>query len=88
MVPIIVFLVKDFVLNRDKWIDGFKRKLLNPHEYLPDPSLKDPSRRKTPEEMEQDVQKDMEFKWNNLAIGIAILTKVHGICTFSSFLPR
>ena len=88
MVPIIVFLVKDFVLNRDKWIDGFKRKLLNPHEYLPDPSLKDPSRRKTPEEMEQDVQKDMEFKWKNLAIGIAILTKVHGIWSFISFLPR
>ena len=62
MVPIVVFLVKDFVLNRDKWIDGFKRKLLNPHEYLPDPSLKDPSRRKTPEEIEQYVQKDMEFK--------------------------
>ena len=76
MVPIVVFLVKDFVLNRDKWIDGFKRKLLNPHEYLPDPSLKDPSRRKTPEEIEQYVQKDMEFKWKNLASDIPILTKV------------
>ena len=60
MVPIIIFLVKDFVQNSDKWKKGFAKTFGNRIEYLPDPSSADPSRRKTNLEMEAAILKEVE----------------------------
>ena len=60
MVPIFVFLIKHFVKNPGKWVQGFKKKFANVIEYYPDPSYVDPSRRKTDMEMEAAIVKEME----------------------------
>lgn len=58
MFPIIVWLVKDFVYNYPAWIEGFKRKFGSLNELHPDPSMNDPSRRKSPEEIELEILKE------------------------------
>jgi len=58
MLPIVVFLVWDLVKNPTAWLEGFKNKFGNVIEYHPDPIMMDPSRRKSPEEMEIDIMKE------------------------------
>lgn len=60
MIPTIAWLVMNFVKNPQKWVDGFKSKLLNIHEYYPDPSYPDPSRRKSGREIETQILKEIE----------------------------
>ena len=55
MIPVFAWLLKDLILNPMGWFQGFKNKFTNPHEYHPDPSMVDPSRRKTPEETEEYI---------------------------------
>lgn len=58
MLPIIIFMVKDLIQNPSAWKEGFKNRLTNLHDYHPDPSRVDPSRRKSPEEMEMVIMKE------------------------------
>ena len=58
MVPIIVYMLLDFVRNPGKWASGFKNKLTNVVDLHPDPVRMDPSRRKTPEETEMTILKE------------------------------
>lgn len=57
MVPIIVYFVKDFIKNPQQWKNGLKKKLTSLVDYHPDPYRIDPSRRKSPEEVEIDILK-------------------------------
>jgi len=58
MVPIIIYMVIDLVRNPSKWKEGFKNKLTNVVDLHPDPVRMDPSRRRTPEEMEMVIMKE------------------------------
>ncbi|XP_057312121.1 sodium-dependent neutral amino acid transporter B(0)AT3-like isoform X2 [Hydractinia symbiolongicarpus] len=60
MIPTIAWLIMNFVKNPQKWVDGFKSKLSNIHEYYPDPSYPDPSRRKSGREIETQILKEIE----------------------------
>jgi len=60
MVPIIGFLVAHLIKNPSMWTAGFKKRFTNLIEYYPDPSSKDPSRRKNDREMEVDILKELE----------------------------
>ena len=60
MIPTIIWLVIDFAKSPSKWIQGFRSTFSNPHEYHPDPSYLDPSRRKSPEEVEIAILKETD----------------------------
>ena len=59
MVPIIVVLVLHAVRNPDKWIRGFKKTFSNPHNFLPDPCMLDPSRKRTSQEVEAAIMEEI-----------------------------
>ena len=59
MAPIVIWLVRDLIRNPSKWLQGFKKKLGNIHEYYPDPSYADPSRRKSGREIETEILKEI-----------------------------
>lgn len=60
MVPIVVLLLKHLIQNPQKWKKGFVKTFTNIHEYYPDPSNPDPSRRKNKTEMEAAILKEVE----------------------------
>lgn len=57
--PTFIYLLKDLVQNPTKWKEGFRKKFCTLAEYHPDPSIVDPSRRKSPEEIEIDIRKKL-----------------------------
>ena len=61
MVPIIVYLVISLVKNPRIWLRGFEKKFSSLIELHPDPYRMDSSRRKTPEETEEIIMKEVPF---------------------------
>ena len=60
MIPIAVWLIKDFLRNPRKWLTRVSNKLCNKYEYHPDPSRVDPSRRRSPKDIETEILQELE----------------------------
>ena len=55
--PLVIWLFLDLYRRPDAWKAGFKNRFLGGFvEYVPDPAWLDPSRRKSPEEMEAEIR--------------------------------
>lgn len=60
MVPIIVYLVQDVIVNHKSWARGFRQRFGNLNNYHPDPARTDPSLRKSGREIEEEILKEAE----------------------------
>ena len=54
--PLVLWLLLDLYRRPKAWKEGFRKRLFSGYiEYLPDPSWLDPSRRKSPDELEAEI---------------------------------
>jgi len=60
MVPIVIFLIIHLVKHPQQWANGFRKRFGNLREYLPDPSWRCAERRRTPQMVQRQLQKEME----------------------------